>query len=58
VDGAFDLAIRVGCTTYDATYLALAIHHDCRLVTADHRLRELIGQKALARHISVLSAVE
>lgn len=57
MDGAFDLAIHVGCTAYDATYLALAIHHDCRLVTADHRLREIIGRRALTRHISVLPIV-
>jgi len=58
IGGALDLALHVGCTAYDAMYLALAVHHDCRLVMADHRLRELIGRKALARHISALSGVE
>jgi len=55
---ALDLALRVGCTVYDAIYLALAIHHDCRMVTADRRLRERLGAGTLARHISVLSQLD
>lgn len=55
--GALDLALEAGCTVYDAVYLALAVHHDCRLVTADQRLGRLIRPKALARHISVLPAI-
>ena len=58
VSGALDLALHVGCTAYDAMYLALAMHHDCRLVTADRRLHELVGRRALARHVSVLPSVE
>jgi len=56
--GALDLALHVGCTAYDAMYLALAIHHGCRLVTADRRLRVLIGRRDLAQHISVLPALD
>jgi predicted nucleic acid-binding protein len=56
--GALDLALEVGCTVYDGVYLALAIHHDCRLVTADKRLGRLIRPKALARHISLLPAID
>jgi predicted nucleic acid-binding protein len=56
--GALDLALHVGCTAYDAMYLALAIHHECRLVTADRRLRELVGRRSLARHVSVLPYTE
>jgi predicted nucleic acid-binding protein len=56
--GALDLALEAGCTVYDAVYLALAIHHDCRLVTADQRLGRLIRPKTLVRHISVLPAVD
>src|SRR6267143_4581302 len=48
--GALDLALEAGCTVYDAVYLALAIHHDCRLVTADQRLGRLIRPKTLVRH--------
>jgi predicted nucleic acid-binding protein len=55
--GALDLALEAGCTVYDAVYLALAVHHDCRLVTADQRLGRLIRPKALARHISLLPAI-
>lgn len=58
VGAALDLALHVGCSAYDGMYLALAIHHDCRLVTADRRLRELLGRRALARHVSVLPALE
>jgi predicted nucleic acid-binding protein len=56
--GALDLALEAGCTVYDAVYLALAIHHDCRLVTADQRLGRLIRPKTLVRHISVLPAID
>jgi len=55
--GALDLALEAGCTVYDAVYLALAIHHDCRLVTADQRFGRIIRPKALARHISLLPAI-
>lgn len=55
--GALDLALEAGCTLYDAVYLALAVHHDCRLVTADQRLGRLIRPRALARHISLLPAI-
>jgi len=54
---ALDLALEAGCTVYDGVYLALAIHHDCRLVTADQRLGRLIRPKMLARHVSLLSAI-
>lgn len=55
--GALDLALDAGCTVYDAVYLALAVHQDCRLVTADQRLGRLIRPKALAWHISLLPAL-
>ena len=55
--GALDLALEAGCTVYDAVYLALAIHHDCRLVTADERFGRLIRPRALSRHISLLPAI-
>ena len=57
VSGALDLALHLGCTAHDAMYLALAIHHECRFVTADRRLSELVGRGALARHVSVLPKV-
>lgn len=35
---AWELALRLGLSTYDATYLALAEMRDCELWTADQRL--------------------
>lgn len=37
VAAALEVACRTGRTVYDSVYLALAAHHDCRLVTADRR---------------------
>ena len=56
--GALDLALDAGCTAYDAVYLALAIHHNCRLVTADERLGRLIRPKTLVRHIGFLPGID
>ena len=39
---AFDLAIRLKLSGYDATYAALAIREGCQLVTADRRLFDAI----------------
>jgi predicted nucleic acid-binding protein len=58
VMGALELALHVGCTAYDAIYLALAIQHDCRFVTADRRLRDLVVRRGLTRHVSALPGVE
>ena len=40
LDEALELAINLGQTVYDCIYLALAIHLDGQLVTADRRLAE------------------
>jgi predicted nucleic acid-binding protein len=40
LDHALDLAIQLAQTVYDCLYLALAIHLDSQLVTADRRLAE------------------
>ena len=39
---AFELAIRLKLSGYDATYAALAIREGCQLVTADRRIFEAI----------------
>ena len=38
IGGALEAAIRLGISSYDACYLALADQEGCALVTADHRL--------------------
>ena len=41
---AFEIACRTGRTAYDSFYLALAIRHDCLLVTADRRFLNALGK--------------
>jgi predicted nucleic acid-binding protein len=38
LDRAMDLSLRYGISLWDSVYLALAVEHDCRLLTADARL--------------------
>ena len=47
---AIDIAAEVGCTTYDALYVAAAEQCDAALVTADLKLgRQLAAAKRLGR---------
>lgn len=47
---ALDIAAAVGCSVYDALYLAAAERWDCTVVTADARLvAQLSGTRAQAR---------
>lgn len=48
---AFEL--RANVTAYDSTYVALAEHLDCRLLTADGRLAKAPGVRC---HIEVLTS--
>jgi len=48
IDAAFDIAVRVGRTVYDSTYLALAERLGCRLVTADEKLYNALRHDRLA----------
>ena len=48
---AFEIALRLGCSVYDALYLATAVSRDCRLVTADRRLCTLAAANALGAHV-------
>lgn len=36
---------------YDALYLALAVLHRCRMVTADRALYDAVSQSPLAAHV-------
>ena len=47
VAAALEVACRTGRTVYDSVYLALAAHHDCRLVTADRRFYNALQKSPL-----------
>lgn len=48
------LATEYGCTVYDATYLALAVALDTRVITADRRLQELVPQPGRTERVVLL----
>jgi predicted nucleic acid-binding protein len=43
IEGVFNLAQRTGLTSYDASYLWLAQHHNAELVTLDKRLMKAMA---------------
>jgi predicted nucleic acid-binding protein len=47
---AMDLALTCGVTVYDATYVALAHHLNCPLVTADVALIRLVAGSGVTVH--------
>lgn len=49
VDGhqVLDLAIRFGCSTYDAEYVVLALQLQCPLLTFDRKLLQLFPEMAV-----------
>lgn len=51
LEPALDLAMGVGRSVYDALYLALAVLHRCRMVTADRPLYDAVSQSPFAAHI-------
>ncbi len=55
---ALEIALVHGRTVYDAVYVALAVAHDCTLVTADDRLVRTLAVGPLARHVRSLAALE
>jgi len=56
---AHALANATGQTVYDATYVALAVRLDTRLLTADDRLEAAVGNvPALAGHIQLVQTFE
>ena len=54
-EAALEIALAHGRTVYDAIYVALAVAHDCTLVTADERLVRALGVGPLARHVKSLA---
>lgn len=46
-DKVLDLAIRSGCSSYDAEYVVLAKELNCRLLTFDRKLLQLFPEIAL-----------
>jgi len=46
-DKDLDLAIRSGCSSYDAEYVVLAKELNCRLLTFDRKLLQLFPEIAL-----------
>lgn len=45
---AYSLAISIGCSVYDATYLALAVRLGTKMLTADERLATAVARMPLA----------
>jgi predicted nucleic acid-binding protein len=54
VAAALDIACDVGCSTYDALYVALASSHRCALVTADRKLVSKLAGSAYAGLVRAL----
>src|SRR5205814_8140827 len=44
LDRALELATEIGHPVYDCVYLALALHHDTHVVTADRRFASVAGR--------------
>jgi len=56
IEDALRLSATEGMTAYDGLYLALASNLDCRMVTADARLRNSISNKALQGRVLLLGS--
>jgi predicted nucleic acid-binding protein len=60
METATRIAIELGHPAYDCVYLALAIHNDCKLVTADERLLRKLDQgrqQTLRARVTALTEV-
>ena len=51
MERAVEIAVRLRCTIYDASYLALAAIEDCVLFTADHGLVALAPREIKVLHV-------
>ncbi len=51
---AMELALSTQRTVYDCLYLALALSHDARVVTADERFVNALSDGPLSRHLRLL----
>lgn len=48
---AWDIARKYDRTFYDSLYIALAVKHECRVVTADLKLFNALKATSLKKHI-------
>jgi predicted nucleic acid-binding protein len=56
---AHALAVATGTTVYDALYLALAVRLNTELITADDKLRRVVGTHPMTRgHIRLVHNIE
>lgn len=51
LQAAFEIAWRLQRSVYDSLYLALAVAHECCLVTADKKFYRAVEASPLARYI-------
>lgn len=58
LQAAFEIAVRLNRTVYDALYLALAVRERARLVTDDRRFHTAVQASALAEHCVLLTDPE
>jgi predicted nucleic acid-binding protein len=56
LEPALKLAIEIGHPVYDCIYLALALHHQTQVVTADRRFASAASTPALAGSVRLLAA--
>ena len=50
VVSAFEIASKIDRSVYDCLYLALAVAHDCPLVTADRKFHTVIAETPFGKH--------
>ncbi len=56
LDRALQLAAEIGHPIYDCLYLALALHHDTHVVTADQRFAAIASRPELAGLVRLLGS--
>jgi predicted nucleic acid-binding protein len=56
LDRALKLATQTGHPVYDCVYLALALHHDTHVVTADQRFVSVAGREGFGGCVRLLAA--
>jgi predicted nucleic acid-binding protein len=56
LDRALELATEIDHPVYDCVYLAVALHHDTRAVTADQRFASVAGREGFTGRVQLLTA--